>query len=109
MTFYVKVMLGLGAFFAGPAAAVLLPRSERDMWAPVIVGSVVFAYIGFAFGTVRWAVVSVPMFVVSVIGFNYFRLHATEPSGIAVVIATIVGNSILSWVRFRKKPADSHP
>ena len=99
-----KVRLGLGAVFAGVTAATLailfVPLVAREFWLPVALASAVFAFIAFAFNSVRWAGPATTGFVLTMMGFNYSRLHATEPDGIAVLVTTLVVNAVIAWVRW---------
>ena len=105
----VRWMLWLGAVFAAfTAAQLLVPLTDREFWRPVVVASTVFAFLAFAFDTVRWALMSVPAFVLTVAGLNYFRIHRRDPAGIAVLVATIVLNGIVLWIRLRGRQTRVH-
>lgn len=88
-------------------AALLLVAAGPDQkfWPTIVIGTAAFAFMAFAFNPVRWAAVAVPGFALSLLGLNYFRVHPTEPAGLAALAATIVGGSIYVWVNTRKRRA----
>jgi hypothetical protein len=107
MTLKIKLMLWLGAVFAAfTCAVVFTPLTQTPLWGPVVIASTVFAFLAVAFGTARWAAISIPGFVLTAIGFSYFRLHAGDPSGIAALVATLIPNVVIGWMRLRRSRAN---
>jgi len=75
------------------------------MLTAILLASIVFASVAFAFGTPRWALGAIARFVPTVSGIAYFRYHPREPLGIAALGVTLAVASTLLWMRRRSRRA----
>ena len=100
-----KIMLWIGTVCAGLSAAVIVapPASSPSFWtSTAILGSAAFAGVAFAFGTVRWAIVSVPVYVITMGGVALFVSHRSEPLGVSGLVAAVAANAVFAWTRLLK-------
>ena len=98
-----RIMLFIGTVSAGLSAALIFapPAANPSFWtSTAILGSASFGYFAFAFGTVRWATVSVALYVATMGGIAFFT-HRSEPLGVLGLVAAVVANGVVKWVRLQ--------
>ena len=100
-----RIMLFIGTVCAGVSAALIFapPAANPSFWTiAAIQGSASFGYHAFAFGTVRWAIVSVPVYVATMGGVAFFVSHRSEPLGVSGLVAAVAANAVFAWTRLLK-------
>ena len=99
-----RIMLFIGTVCAGLSAALIFapPAANPSFWtSTAILGSASFSYFAFAFGTVRWAIVSVALYIATMSGVVFFVSHRSEPLGILGLVAAVAANAVVAWVRLQ--------
>ena len=107
-----RIMLFIGTVCAGVSAALIFapPAANPSLWTTAaILGSASFGYYAFAFGTVRWAIVSVPLYVITMGGVALFVSHRSEPLGVLGLVAAVAANAAVAWVRLQNNRRTAPP